>query len=916
MVVNAAETRFFVAVASALSTSDGGVYAGASLTSMAQIVTATYKATGVALSRDEATLYFTARAPLNALYSVPASCTAACAPTLLYTADANTQLRGLFIAPAAPTSVPSASVVPSASATPGPASASPSPSHSPLPNAFASPNSLLVLRVGDGSAPLTDAAAAVFLEEYDATTVSSSSTPISSRQLSQTEGISLSGTDWSQGTLSRAADGASVLFGAVRAAVGTAAQPAASPYMPGDRVLVRVGSGGVVQSSTTVASAIYDGLIKTACALNSNGAWVVGNATQIGIGYMVDGSTSSIFTTAATNNGDFSTCVISPAGKMYVFHSSATAFYFDSFANMPTSTLLTVPAPVLFTTGIHGKQLVLNAAETKMWVADVNSAVATNAGVYYSALPALNTLSAMVASTFRVTALALSADETKLFMTTRMPTVGLYWVSATCLSLCVPTLLRPAAANTEFRGLAFAPGAWAPSASPAPSASASPHVCPLNQGWVQPKPPAGGGVPPPPNCKPCVAGSGNTAGGGVCTCTDPTQAWSSDGNTCNCASPLSTLGVVGGPCVACAASCAAGSFVSGPCTPLTDIACSLCSACGDGEVVAQACSGSSNTVCSPCAAGTFALAGAATCTTCGAGSVPAENRGGCICTDPNAVWSRASNTCACGYGFIGSPCAANPSAVTQTPTPSSTPSLSPAGSVSPTPSFSTGASPSNTPSVSPTISTTSSTTYSTSMSPSNSRTPTSSPSFGSPPSSSSSALPSPAGASSLPASTATPTPTPSPSPSKGGAGLGGAISSGSSGEGGGLSSTSLGGILVAAVIAVAAVAYAVHARGQANKGPVGGSGPSRSGGDWGDQPAARVLVNPNPLQAAQAAAYAPRAAFAPQAAGGSSTPVPGYNEWTQCTEVTTGKTWFFCESTGVTVWALPAGHTIVKQLVQ
>ena len=919
VVANAAETRFFVAVASALSASDGGIYTGAALSGMTQMVAATYKATGVSLSRDEATLFFTARAPLNALYSVATSCSAACTPTLLYTADANTQLRGCFIAPAqAAGSV--ASAAPSPSASPLPASATPSVSPSPMPMAF-SANSLLVLRVGSGAAPLTDAAAAVFIDEYDATTVSSTSTPISSRQVSSTEGVALSGTDWSQGTLVRAADGASVLFGAVRAAVGTAAT-ATAPFMAGDRVLVRLTAGGVVQSSTTVASSIYDGLIKTACALNSNGAWIVGNASLIGIGYVVDGSTSTVLSQAGTANGDYSTCVFSPAGKLYVFHSSATAFFFNTFANMPTTGTVTLPAPVLFNAGIQGKQLVLNAAETKMWVADVN-AIPADAGVYYSVLPALSTLSAMVGGTYRVTALALSADEAKLFMTLRLPTFGLYWVASTCLAACVPTLLLPAAANTEFRGLAFAPGAWVPSPTPTPSASPSPNVCPVGQGFVVP-PKAGGGVGPPPpgSCKPCGPGSTNTAAGsGVCTCTDAGASWSSTTNTCGCTAPLSTLGVVGGPCVACASSCGVGSYIAGPCTPLTNIACSLCSACGDGEIASQACGTASNTVCSQCAAGSFALAGAATCTACGAGSVPAESRGGCVCSDPNAVWSRATNTCACGYGFTGSPgsCTANPAAVTQTPTPSTTPSVTPAGSTSPTSSFSTGASQSPTPSTSPTISVTSSVTYSTSLSPSITRSPSITPSKGSPPSSSSTPMSSAvSGGSPLPGASSSSQPGASASASAG-AGLGsGAISGGAESGGGGISGTALGGILVGAIAVTAAVAYAAHVRSSAAKGralaaTAGGVGGVGVGGGGGyAQP--QVLVNANPLQAAQASgAFTVRASFQPQAAGGN---LAAATQWTECIEEASSKRWYYNESTGQTVWALPPGHTIARQLVQ
>jgi hypothetical protein len=121
-----------------------------------------------------------------------------------------------------------------------------------------------------------------------------------------------------------------------------------------------------------------------------------------------------------------------------------------------------------------------------------------------------------------------------------------------------------------------------------------------------------------------------------------------------------------------------------------------------------------------------------------------------------------------------------------------------------------------------------------------------------------------------------------------------------------------------------AIAYFVHVQRERKAGRGGVSGGGGGGGGGGDgewaQPA--VVVNPNPLQRGQAASWSAnssggagraRAAFGPQATGGA---VPGFDMWTQCTEVTTGKTWFYCEATGVTVWALPPGHRIVKQLVQ
>ena len=162
MITNAAETKFWVGDVTASTASDGGIYSGASLTSMAIMVAATYRVTGLTLSSDEATLYFTARQPANALYSVAASCTSACVPTLVLTAAAGSESRGVALTPVGslpsatpsitPTGTPTTSPTPSKTVTPSPTSslsfgATPSSTASPLPLACGRLE-LIVLPVG------------------------------------------------------------------------------------------------------------------------------------------------------------------------------------------------------------------------------------------------------------------------------------------------------------------------------------------------------------------------------------------------------------------------------------------------------------------------------------------------------------------------------------------------------------------------------------------------------------------------------------------------------------------------------------------------------------------------------------------------------------------------------------------------
>jgi hypothetical protein len=146
IITNAAETRFWVGIISGYSATDGGIWSGTSLTGMVNIVDTSFRVTGMALSADETTLFFTAREPQHALYSFPASCTSpcttgvycpigacvcVCAPVLVALAPNGTEFRGVSLAPQYPRTG-SASPTPTRSSVPSPtASISPLPSLAP-----------------------------------------------------------------------------------------------------------------------------------------------------------------------------------------------------------------------------------------------------------------------------------------------------------------------------------------------------------------------------------------------------------------------------------------------------------------------------------------------------------------------------------------------------------------------------------------------------------------------------------------------------------------------------------------------------------------------------------------------------------------------------------------------------------------
>ena len=163
-----------------------------------------------------------------------------------------------------------------------------------------SAGSLLLVRVQNGggaagtACPSQDAscsaAAPLFLDEYVPLPDGSAATLASSKPL---PGVTLSSTDFYQGSLNLCADGTCAVLAATAAAPGTV-PTAAAPYFAADRVVVRIAANGSVDTSTRVAASSFGGMIKGVCSFGANGGpsgyFIVGNATTSCVSYVAHGS--------------------------------------------------------------------------------------------------------------------------------------------------------------------------------------------------------------------------------------------------------------------------------------------------------------------------------------------------------------------------------------------------------------------------------------------------------------------------------------------------------------------------------------------------------------------------------------------------------------------------------------------------
>lgn len=150
-----------------------------------------------------------------------------------------------------------------------------------------------LLRVGTGTGALSTSAAPAFLEQRDAygTPVG----PVVALPVAASGGqraFTLSGTDVNGGRLSRSNDGKYVVALGYSQVPGTATPYSVLPSASAPRVVLRVSSTGVVDTSTGISLASASGNARTAVSNNGTGMWAAGSVG--GITYVPFGTTGGV----------------------------------------------------------------------------------------------------------------------------------------------------------------------------------------------------------------------------------------------------------------------------------------------------------------------------------------------------------------------------------------------------------------------------------------------------------------------------------------------------------------------------------------------------------------------------------------------------------------------------------------------
>ncbi len=150
-----------------------------------------------------------------------------------------------------------------------------------------SPGNLVIYRVGDGSAALTNAATPVFLDEYSLSGTLVQSIPMPVTVNGSQRRLTANGTATSEGLITLSENRQYLTLTGFDAAVGLPGVASTNIITTG-RVIGRAGVDGLVDTSTVISNAFSTASIRSAATDDGTRFWAAGGAT--GIAYITFGT--------------------------------------------------------------------------------------------------------------------------------------------------------------------------------------------------------------------------------------------------------------------------------------------------------------------------------------------------------------------------------------------------------------------------------------------------------------------------------------------------------------------------------------------------------------------------------------------------------------------------------------------------
>lgn len=180
---------------------------------------------------------------------------------------------------------------------------------------------LVVVRIGDGTAALTNASTAVFVEEYTPAGTLVQSIPLPIAASGSNRALTMSGTATSEGFLNVSANGFYLTLAGYDMAPGTASI-ATSPVLTANRVIGRLDIVGTVDTTTALTDAYDTRNIRSVYSDDGQRFWTTGSAEGVRFVNALGDTTSLPLGVGAPTN---LRVVTSYFGDLYV--SSATGLF-------------------------------------------------------------------------------------------------------------------------------------------------------------------------------------------------------------------------------------------------------------------------------------------------------------------------------------------------------------------------------------------------------------------------------------------------------------------------------------------------------------------------------------------------------------------------------------------------------------
>ena len=332
---------------------------------------------------------------------------------------------------------------------------------------------LVVYRVGNGSAPLDNAATRVFLDEYAPNGTLVQSVPLRTTAADGNQPLTASGQSRSEGLIARSADGRFVTLTGYAAAPGTTGPGGASLTASDPASVARVvgiaDANAVVDTSTKLPGASAPQIIRSAVTTSGDRIWAAGGdggvlTTTLGAGgaSVVAGDAASNLNALTVQDGQLFTSGILADRLAGVGTGTPSGGASLADLNGLPDNLLTYGYAFLDLTpaGFSGTTLdtvyVANASSRGGTVDKYRWNGTTWTGVgFVDVEGAFGLVAAKGAGT--TVSIAVTTPSKLLLLTDPNGAAGSFGAGA-------PTTLASATANTEFRGVALAP-----QAAPGPS---------------------------------------------------------------------------------------------------------------------------------------------------------------------------------------------------------------------------------------------------------------------------------------------------------------------------------------------------------------------------------------------------------------------------------------------------------------